>query len=102
MEAAPLPHGACVGLASQAVRVEEDRELTFEVRDGATRSRMATGVRDDDGGTVGGTEVRRQGRQQGWHHSVVLREVIEALRKAVSMARCRRRRRRRGQETWAA
>jgi hypothetical protein len=66
MEAAPLPHGACVGLASQAVRGEEDRELTFEVRDGATRSRMATGVRDDDGGTVGGIEAEgRVGNRVG-------------------------------------
>jgi hypothetical protein len=38
------------------VRGEEDRELTFEVRDGATGSGTATGVEDDDGGTAGGIE----------------------------------------------
>jgi hypothetical protein len=56
MEVAPLPHGDWVGLASPAVRGEEDRELTFEVRDGATGSGTATGVEDDDGGTAGGIE----------------------------------------------
>jgi hypothetical protein len=33
-----------VGLASPAVRGEEDRELTFEVRDGATGSGTMTGA----------------------------------------------------------
>jgi hypothetical protein len=65
-----------VGLASPAVRGEEDRELTFEVRDGATGSGTMTEVRDDDGGTTGGVEAeggvgngvgmmaRRRGRRQ--------------------------------------
>jgi hypothetical protein len=33
-----LPHGAWAGLASPAMRGEEDRQLTFDVRDGATGS----------------------------------------------------------------
>jgi hypothetical protein len=46
-----------VGLASPAVRGEEDRELTFEVGDIMMGSGMATGVRDDDGGTAIGVEA---------------------------------------------
>jgi hypothetical protein len=53
----PLPHGAWVGLASPAMRGEEDRELTFKVGDGATGSGMVTGVGDDDRGTAGGIEA---------------------------------------------
>jgi hypothetical protein len=41
-----------VGLASPAMRGEEEKELTFEVGDGAMGSGMATGVRDDNGGTA--------------------------------------------------
>jgi hypothetical protein len=39
------------------VRGEDDRELTFEVGDGATASGTVTGVRDDDGGTAVGIEA---------------------------------------------
>jgi hypothetical protein len=46
-----------VGLASPAVRGEEDRELTFKVEDGATGSGTAMGIGDDDGGTVGNVEA---------------------------------------------
>jgi hypothetical protein len=46
-----------VGLASSAVRGEEDRELTFEVGDGAMGSGMAMGVGDDDGSTVDGVKA---------------------------------------------
>jgi hypothetical protein len=52
-----VPHGAWVGLASSAVRGEEDRELTFEDGDGAMGSGTAMGVRDDDGGTTDGVET---------------------------------------------
>jgi hypothetical protein len=45
-----------VGLASPAMRGEEDRELTFEVGDGATWSGMAIRVGDDDRGTSSGVE----------------------------------------------
>jgi hypothetical protein len=38
-----VPHGAWVGLASPVVRGEEDRELTFEVGDGAMGSGTTTG-----------------------------------------------------------
>jgi hypothetical protein len=37
-------HGAWVGLASPAVRGEEDRDLTFEVGDGETGSGTTTGA----------------------------------------------------------
>jgi hypothetical protein len=73
-----------VGLASPAVRGEEDRELTFEVRDGVTGSGTTTGalpatsrpkagsatglarwgrgwcdeVRDDDGSTASGVKAK--------------------------------------------
>jgi hypothetical protein len=52
-----VPHEAWVGLASPAVRGEEDRELTFEVGDGAMGSGTTTGVGDDDGGTTDGVET---------------------------------------------
>jgi hypothetical protein len=53
----PLPHGALVGLALPTLRGEEDRELTFEVGDGAMGSGTTTGVRDDDGGIAGSVEA---------------------------------------------
>jgi hypothetical protein len=46
-----------VGLASPVVWGEEDRELNFEVGDGAMGSGTVTGVEDDDGGTTGGVEA---------------------------------------------
>jgi hypothetical protein len=46
-----------VGLASLAMRGEEDRELAFEVGDGAMGSGTATGVGDDDRGTTGGIKA---------------------------------------------
>jgi hypothetical protein len=46
-----------VGLASSAVRAEEDRELTFEVGDGAMGSGTAMGVGDDDRSTADGVKA---------------------------------------------
>jgi hypothetical protein len=54
----PLPHGAWVGLASPVVRGEEDRELTFEVGDGATGSGTTTGALP---------VVSRQRHRGRWH-----------------------------------
>jgi hypothetical protein len=65
------------------------------VGDGATGSGMAMGVRDDDGGTVGG--VKAEGGD-----GATSREATEAPREAASMARHRGRWQCRGRETWAA
>jgi hypothetical protein len=52
-----LPHGAWAGLASSAVRGEEDRELTFKVGDGVMGSGTVMGVGDGDRDTIGGVEA---------------------------------------------
>jgi hypothetical protein len=85
------------------VRGEEDRELTFKVRDDVRGSGTVTGVRDDDGDTADGVEAEGGvGNGVGDGNGAVPREAIEAPREAALMARCRGRRWRRGRETWVA
>jgi hypothetical protein len=64
-----LPHGDWVGLASPAVRREEDRELTFEVGDGVTGSGTAMGalpvVSRPKEGSATGLVRRGRGRRLG-------------------------------------
>jgi hypothetical protein len=106
-----------VGLASSAVRREEDRELTFEVGDGVTGSGTAMGAlpavsRPKEGSAMG--LVRRVG--DGATGSGATTGVgdddggiaggVEAEGRVGNgvgtMARRRGRRRRRGRETWVA
>jgi hypothetical protein len=89
--------GTTTGPLLAASRPKEGSVMGWRnrVRDGATRSGMATGVRDDDGGTVGGVEAEGG-------DGMTSREATEAAREATSMARHRGRRQRRGRETWAA
>jgi hypothetical protein len=68
-----LPHGAWAGLASPAVRGEEDRELTFEVGDDATGSGMVTGL---------GTSPAASRPKAG----LAMATTTEAPREAASMA----------------
>jgi hypothetical protein len=86
----PLSHGAWAGLASPAVRREEDGELTFKVGDHAAGSGMTTGVGDDDRDTAGGVGA------EGGIDDGVGDDDDKASRELESMARRRGRRRRRG------
>jgi hypothetical protein len=75
----PLPHRAWAGLASPAVRGAEDRELTFEVGDGATGLGMGRGSgtttgtppaasRPKEGSVMGLATMIAQRRRRRWRH----------------------------------
>jgi hypothetical protein len=87
----------------QAVWSDGVRE---EVGDGATGSGMATTI--GSGMTMGTPPAASRPKAgspkdgDGDSDGVVLREKVVAPREAASMARCRRRQRRRGRENWAA